>query len=45
MRESIKNSIAETVQLAVMTEDYDKENLLPWNYYRKAAEEMTFKGL
>jgi transposase len=32
-------------QVAVMTDDYDKDNLLPWNCDREAVGEMTFKGL
>jgi len=32
-------------QVAVMTDDFDKENLLPWNCDREAVMEMAFKGL
>ena len=32
-------------QVAVMTDDYDKEKLLPWNCDREAIGKMIFKGL
>jgi transposase len=32
-------------QVAIMTDDYNKEKLLPWNCDREAIGKMTFKGL